>query len=501
MESIEFECTNNDDMEMMSVTDATMASAKKRKRIEENSDKGNQQQQKRIKLLENNSDNSSTSMMMDNNIIDSAQPSTSKGIKRKQVTDYCGAVDDQQSSSMEESNNSHQDSAAKRQKMEPEMLTISDISTQYPAHFKFQPVTKRKKKVQERQETIKAIHRLIFTSTKANDRSKQLNEISENQAAKEATAQVSHTSSAVNKSKTKKSSFGFMRSSVPAPSFLKLAPEHCMKWTTKSAFDAKTFEQSFQLLKQVAELFNALEMPEIASDLMQHLQSTLKKLCNSSSSEQFTVDRKIKYKMGIIKIQNRFCSKRDIKRRDVRNANVCKLIKKYLKYKNNNCISPEIESELISCIKEEAFYECDKCANLCNNKLIHDIFKFWLAKSKVKESDPLPTSFLVHAIRFVLEITQPGSISEHHQDPNHRNRVYHLDGKLNTLIHTIVDRNSNFIIDHPETAVEIAQLLTQFKIFDWDLTNKKNETVMCIFEKQFDNKSCETIKRKKNVYI
>ena len=419
---------------------------------------------------------------MDNidSVVNDGSPSTSKGIKRKQ--DDC---DDGQFQSVQESNDSHQSSAeVKRQKKQPKTLTIGDISTLYPAHFKLQSLTKdKKRRFQQRQETIKAIHRLIFTSSNAADRSEKLNKISEEKAVREATAQVPADVT----SKMKPSSRGIKKQNIKPRSprtFLELAINHCKEWTTKSAVDAITFEHSFHLLNQVAQQFNALEMPEIASDLMQHLQSTLKQLSNSSPAavqEQLTVDKLMRYRMGIVRIhQNRFCCKRDTRQRmDARDANVCKLIKKYLKYRH--CISQEIESELVSFLKEEAFYECRRCAQQSDNKLMQKIFKFWLTKSKDKKTKSIPASFLLDATRFVLEITsQLGG----DQDPNQK-KIYHLDGQLNTLIHAIVRRDSGFILDHPETAVEIVQLLIEFKIFDWDLTNKKNQTVICLFDEQF----------------
>ena len=381
------ESANFDNKVMMAVTDTT--TVKKRKRVEEDpfvkSKDGNRQKRQR-QLEDDSGDHFSMTLQLENLdsvVNEDAEPySTSKGTKRKQDDFY---DTDDQHQSVQESNDSNQSSAAvKRQKMEPKTLAIADISTLYPAHFKLQSLTKdkNKRRVQQRQETIKAIHRLIFSSSNAADRSEKLNKISEEKAAIEAIAQVP----AEVTSKVKLSSLGKRKQKIKPPSprtFLELVVVHCKKWTTKSAVDAITFEHSFQLLNQVAQQFNALEMPEIASDLMQHLQSVLKQLSNSSPAavqKQLTVDKLIRYRMGIVRIQqNRFCCKQDTKQRmDARDANVCKLIKKYLKYRH--CISPEIESELVSFLKEEAFYECQHFANQSDNKLMHKIFKFWLAK-------------------------------------------------------------------------------------------------------------------------
>ena len=86
------------------------------------------------------------------------------------------------------------------------------------------------------------------------------------------------------------------------------------------------------------------------------------------------------------------------------------------------------------------------------------------------------------------------------KDPNQK-KIYHLDGQLNTLIHAIVRRDSGFILDHPETAIEIVQLLIQFKIFDWDLTNKKNQTVICLFDKQYRSEiDCGKMRKNNNPF-
>ena len=475
MESVDF------DKKVIVVTDdAATAVVKKRKRVEEDLIKdGNRQ--KRIKRLDDNPHNdSSMSLLID---IDDVEPSTSKGIKRKQVDCYETDVVDQHQS-MEEPYLSN--ISVKRQKMEPEVLSISHITTQYSAFNPFKKLTKKEKRFQQYQEAVREIHRLIFTSTNADDLSKQLNKISENKT----NAQVSHSSKLSQKSSSSRKN---AIKPPPQPTFLKLAASHCMDWTTKSVVDGITFDQSFKLLIQVAQQFYALEMPEIASDLIECLQSTLKNLrkCNPVAFlEQFPAEKLIRYRMDIIRIEDRFChSNRETERKAERDANICKLIKKYFKYKN--CISPEIESEMISFLKEEALHDSD-------NQLIHRIFKYWLVKSKdEKTNNRLPTSFLIDAIRFVLEITKPVT-GRNGQTLNQKN-VFHLDGQLNTLIHAIARRQSGFIINHPETAIEIVQLLIQFKIFDWDFTNTENKTVICIVE-EYKQSDCDEMRRNRNPF-
>lgn len=164
---------------------------------------------------------------------------------------------------------------------------------------------------------------MIFTSTNADDRSTKLNKITED----EAIAQVPKSTKPLQKPSSKKNAI----KPQPQPIFLQLAVIHCKKWTTKLVVDATTFDQSFQLLKQVAQQLYVLEMPEMASDLIEGLQSTLKKLRKRNPIaflEQFPADKLIRYRMDIIRFENKFCyTKQGIERKAEHDANVCKLIK------------------------------------------------------------------------------------------------------------------------------------------------------------------------------